>query len=490
LLEHAITNALYRFASEPDLKMLLRDPSPRVQAVCLRLLDQPPRQSLDQKSVVDRVFAPDAALRATALEILRRHQEWAPAAADVATRLIANSPATAETQVAVKELVQAFPQDGSIARLVELVLTQPDQAGDAPLKVALLEGLAQAEQSSSLTDASARGVRAALASAAPDVRAEAVRTVGILQLTQFDAELTALIAEPAASDSTKVEALRVLARRRPALNAAEADVLIRQLDAKHPPLERVAAAEVAALAKLDAERLARLIAAAAIDPLIPPAMILSAAKRSGLAEPTAAPLLAYLKSAVGRGLQLTPEDRQWLAQAISPGQAKLLTELDDAIAGRAARQGEVLAKYTPLLTGGNAERGKSVFFGKASCAACHRVGDQGGTVGPDLTKVGSIRPGRDILESVVLPSASFAQGYEPFVARLASGDTVSGVRVKGRESEQALMLRDSSGAEIRLDKSKVKKLVQSTVSIMPEGLLEALKPDESRDLFAYLQSLR
>jgi putative heme-binding domain-containing protein len=187
---------------------------------------------------------------------------------------------------------------------------------------------------------------------------------------------------------------------------------------------------------------------------------------------------------------MTPEDRQWLARAVPPAQAEMLKALDDELANKAARQGEILAKYAPLLGGGDAERGRAIFFGKSSCAACHRVGEQGGTVGPDLTKVGAIRPGRDILESVVLPSASFAQGYEPFVARLASGDTVAGVRVKGRESEQALVLRDSSGAEVRLDKAKVKRLVQSTVSIMPEGLLDALKPEESRDLLAYVQSLR
>jgi putative heme-binding domain-containing protein len=385
--------------------------------------------------------------------------------------------------------VQAFPQDEALGKLVETVVSRPKQPSDSGLKVSLLEALSAADPSH-LPDASVRALRAALADSDPAVRGEAVRSTNVLQLTLLDAELAALVADPGAKDPTKVEALRVLARRQPAFSSADADVLVRQLDPRNPPLERIAAAEVAALAKLDGDRFGKLVFAASADAVIPPGTVLAAGRRSGLSESNAAPLLTYLKSAVGRGLQLTPEDRLWLAQNVPPAQSGLLKELDEAVAGRAARQGEVLAKYAPLLGGGDADRGKAIFFGKASCAACHRVGDQGGMVGPDLTKVGAIRPGRDILESVVLPSASFAQGYEPFVARLASGDTVAGVRVKGRESEQALVLRDSSGAEIRLDKSKVKKLAQSTVSVMPEGLLDALKPDEARDLFAYVQSLR
>src|ERR1044072_3886371 len=50
-----------------------------------------------------------------------------------------------------------------------------------------------------------------------------------------------------------------------------------------------------------------------------------------------------------------------------------------------------------------------------------------GKVGPDLTKSGAIRSVRDLLESIVLPSASFAQGYESYRVTLADGEEITGI---------------------------------------------------------------
>ena len=140
----------------------------------------------------------------------------------------------------------------------------------------------------------------------------------------------------------------------------------------------------------------------------------------------------------------------------------------------------------PLLAGGDATRGQQVFEGRAACAACHRVGPAGGIIGPDLTKIGAIRAGRDLLESVVMPSASFAQNYEPFTATLPDGETFTGVRVP--TSDDTVILREASGRETRLPGGA--PLERARVSLMPEGLLSALDAGEIRDLFAYLQTLR
>ena len=130
-----------------------------------------------------------------------------------------------------------------------------------------------------------------------------------------------------------------------------------------------------------------------------------------------------------------------------------------------------------------------MFFGKkAACGACHRVGDEGGTVGPDLTKVGGIRAGRDLLESVVLPSATFAQGYETYRVELADGRTVAGVIA--RRTADGVVLRDATGAEVRVPAKAVERMTRDRTSLMPDGLAKAVTPDELRDLFAYLRSLK
>ena len=130
-----------------------------------------------------------------------------------------------------------------------------------------------------------------------------------------------------------------------------------------------------------------------------------------------------------------------------------------------------------------------MFFGnKVACATCHRVGADGGQVGPDLTKVGAVRAGRDILESVVLPSASFAQGFDSYVVQTNTGEVYAGIIPQ--PSADVIEVRDSAGKTTRLHKDQVKRLKRQPVSIMPEGLPAALSKEEFRDLLAFLQGLK
>jgi putative heme-binding domain-containing protein len=148
-----------------------------------------------------------------------------------------------------------------------------------------------------------------------------------------------------------------------------------------------------------------------------------------------------------------------------------------------------LAEYLQLLDGGNVERGRVVFFSsKTACSTCHPVGTEGGRIGPDLTRIGAIRAGRDIVESIVFPSSTIAQGYEQYAVVTTDGRTISGIMA--REAAETIVLRDSSGAQTRLRRDQVEEMSRHTVSIMPERLEQQLSPQEFRDLLAYLQSMR
>src|SRR5207237_705098 len=79
----------------------------------------------------------------------------------------------------------------------------------------------------------------------------------------------------------------------------------------------------------------------------------------------------------------------------------------------AEKQKARLAELAPLLDKGNVAQGKVVFHGKkAVCAACHVAQGGAGLIGPDLSKIGGIRTGRDLLEAILFPSASIVRGYE------------------------------------------------------------------------------
>jgi len=146
-----------------------------------------------------------------------------------------------------------------------------------------------------------------------------------------------------------------------------------------------------------------------------------------------------------------------------------------------------LRKLEPLLTaGGDIGRGRRIFFGdKVACSSCHTIGAEGGHVGPDLTAVGAIRSGHDLLEAVVFPSASFVPGHEVYLVETPE-ETYSGVR--GESTSDALVLITGPHAEIRIPRNKIKSMKPSKVSLMPEGLDESLTQQEFTDLLAFLQS--
>jgi putative heme-binding domain-containing protein len=105
-----------------------------------------------------------------------------------------------------------------------------------------------------------------------------------------------------------------------------------------------------------------------------------------------------------------------------------------------------------------------------------------------LTRVGAIRSGQDLLESILFPGSTFAQGYEPYAIATADGRVLAGLIVR-RDADE-LILRDPSGAETRLPRAEIEEVRRSETSVMPEGLGSALSREEFRDLVAFLQALR
>jgi putative heme-binding domain-containing protein len=170
-----------------------------------------------------------------------------------------------------------------------------------------------------------------------------------------------------------------------------------------------------------------------------------------------------------------------------------------AIARQREQQQARLAAWKPLLASGDPPAGREVFFGKqVACGACHRVQGVGGEVGPDLTRIGAVRSVDDLLESIVLPSATFAQGYQTYAVTTVDGRIATGVIARQRSDQEAdwepshglLVLREASGKEHRFRHQEIDELSRSSISLMPEGLLQKLEPRQVQDLFAFLRSLK
>jgi putative heme-binding domain-containing protein len=143
-----------------------------------------------------------------------------------------------------------------------------------------------------------------------------------------------------------------------------------------------------------------------------------------------------------------------------------------------------------LTRSGNPEHGRKLFFdaAKTQCVKCHRIGDQGERIGPELSGVGSRFPRIHLIESVLQPSRTIAPGYQTIAVTLKGGRVLTGVRVA--ETEDTLTFADAQGNKHVLRKSSIEEQQPQLVSVMPEGLEKPLSVDEFVDLIAFLGGLK
>jgi putative heme-binding domain-containing protein len=128
-----------------------------------------------------------------------------------------------------------------------------------------------------------------------------------------------------------------------------------------------------------------------------------------------------------------------------------------------------------------------VFEKLAQCASCHVAGGVAGKdFGPDLTHVASKYDRAQLLEQVVEPSKQIAEGFTGYTAQTADGDVVSGLRVK--QDDREVVLKDATGQLVHIPIAEAKTVRPLTTSIMPEGLLDNLEPQQAADLMAFLAS--
>jgi putative heme-binding domain-containing protein len=140
----------------------------------------------------------------------------------------------------------------------------------------------------------------------------------------------------------------------------------------------------------------------------------------------------------------------------------------------------------PLVTTGNAERGRALFA--TECSGCHQVRGEGGALGPDLTTIGTARSRAALTTALRDPSASVALGFRAISAVTRDGERIEGV-VKGEDAFSMQVV--SVDGELRsFRKAELGELERSTESLMPVYDAAALSDAALEDLLAYLGMLR
>jgi putative heme-binding domain-containing protein len=150
-----------------------------------------------------------------------------------------------------------------------------------------------------------------------------------------------------------------------------------------------------------------------------------------------------------------------------------------------------MAELAPALSNRGARdtaRGKRLFT-ETGCAQCHRLGNEGGFVGPDLTAVSSRFDRRALLESIVEPSRVIAENYRSVTVTLKSGAIHDG-RIVGEDAKSITLAINPVDPDQRrrLLKADIASQRVSEISPMPGGLLDTLTREEILDLLAWIES--
>ncbi len=146
---------------------------------------------------------------------------------------------------------------------------------------------------------------------------------------------------------------------------------------------------------------------------------------------------------------------------------------------------QVIRKYhSAIQMDGSVADGRTVF--EQQCASCHRIGETGYVVGPDLVSLTN-RTQIELMSQILDPNDSIAPGYESYVVETTDGRTITGVL--SNETASTVVIRSTGGIEETIRRSNIEAMRPSEVSLMPVGLENSISVEQMADLLTYLQQL-
>ncbi|MEK6239579.1 MAG: HEAT repeat domain-containing protein, partial [Planctomycetales bacterium] len=483
-LEHSLIYAVIRVADREAALPYLRQSDPRVQRAALIALDQMHGDGLTKQDVVPLLSSPDAALQATAFALIGRRRGWSELLLAVLGEWLREATLTPERGALIRKTLASQGQDSDAQRLIADTLADPQTPPAARLMLLEIMQVAEIDKPPKIW---LEQLARSLDRKDPRERRQVVEIIQHRNLLGFDDRLRRIAEDSETPAELRVAALVAIAPRLKSLDDRSFALLSSRLDPSASPLIQMAAARALGESRLSDPQLIKLAGRAAqAGPMALPALTPAFARSND--DRIGSLLIESLNRSPGANSLSVGELANVLKGYSPETRAKaepLLKRLGGDPADRIAR----LEKLAPLLVGGDATRGRRVFHGaKAACSSCHMIGGRGANIGPNLTGVGKIRAGRDLLEAMVFPSASFARGFRPVTVAATDGRIFTGLI--SRQSADAIYLRTAKLAEVRVLRSNIEQIAESAVSIMPKGLDAALSPEELRDLLAFLQSQR
>ncbi|MEJ7590479.1 MAG: HEAT repeat domain-containing protein [Planctomycetaceae bacterium] len=479
--EHACIYAMIETEVPEQIRPGLKSASPKIQRAALVALDQMKAGGLTAEDVLSRMNAKDAALRATAVWIVRHHADWGESLAGYFETRLAKveslSPDDAELTIDLLASLADSPE-------IQTLLLRHLAAGGDPAMELCVKAIARTTRSATpaawldaLNRQLAQASDSSVATIVAAVRSLPLPREGHPELQQTLAIIAARTTLPA---EVRLAALSAAGPER-TLDESTFQLLLAMINDEQALNDRTAACSCLASAALTTEQLQTLLAAAKqVGPMDLP-KLLPAFEREGSAA-FGMKLLATLTDS--RGLRGLRADliTQLLKKYPEPVQAeghKLQRLLNASLEEQTAMLETMLA----TLPEGNSAAGMRLYEQECRLQCVPQTWLRWRTSGPDLTSIGA-RNRRDLLEAMMFPSISISAAMNLFCGTQRLPRRVALSQVTGNE----IVVSVDAQKTHHISRGDIAEIVPSSVSPMPNGLATALTQQDIADVITFLLS--
>ena len=481
--EHALIYALIKLNDAGLLQAALNNPAANVKRTALIALDQIGGTALKKENVSPFLTSKTPQLQKIGIWVAAHHPDWSDIVIDFLKGRLNELEIAGTDITAIRDLMITFSNDKQLQTFLAEQLGS-NSASDTK-KIFLLDVMAHASVNT-VPQVWVQALAKLLDSGSTEIKSQVLGLIESRRIKALNGQLSQIVQNENASPDFRLKALSSKLLSVPVLSDTEFSMAFSFLGNKNESPIRQMSARLLSNAKLTDDQLLKLAEeqVAKTDVYLLPNLI--SAFKNNKTEQVGIALVAALSASPDRLDNVSEEELKGLlnaySQKIKSSADPLLAKLAEKNAGRLAE----LTKLEASLTRGDVASGAKIFFGKGICSSCHAVAGKGAIFGPDLTNIGQIRSGHDILEAILYPSASFAREYE--TSRITT-KTATYTGVLKEQLPDAILIATGPGLQVRIPRSEITGIEPLNISLMPPGLDKMLNPQELSDLMAYLNTL-
>ena len=495
-IQHAITYALIEIGSPNKTAHYLKGNSfPLLQKTSLRVLDKMQENALNPEMVVPLLKSPNLIVKEEAQRVISGRPKWKDQVIAVFKELTAKNKLTKNDTELIESILLSFSKEPDLHNIINSIITNTK----SPIltKVRLLTTVGFMDNlPTGLLDI----LNTSLRSSSPKVKEATIALISKFDVEKTSVDTLKKIASDVNEKNTiRVAAMEVIAKHERSVNEKQFHYLAQIIRNQNAPAPlRGNASKALSWIIISPENQHQAIALCKLITEASPLQInhltkpfigsapnfnkFNSSESINIIGIKLAAALSQVRSAIHiNELKIIANAFPRSFKEAHSALSSLIKENPESDRAKKEKLESILAELKP----GNASRGRALFYSnRSTCSLCHRVENKGGTLGPNLSKIGSIRKRKDLIEAIIFPNSTVVNGYENYIIQNIEGGTHMGLIQ--HENPDSIYISNASGLKELIMRENIKTMTRSPISIMPSGLEGLLSNQDLSDLVAFL----